>query len=497
MLSRISENMPDAADLKRSWTTVRTVMEEKARLALSRLAHAADVWRAALAEEQSRPDDKLRDHELEFLPAAVEVLETPPSPAGRTVLYLILTLITVTIAWSWFGMIDTEAVAEGKIIPGGRVKVIQPLEIGVVRKIHITEGQRVGQGDLLIELDPTESGSDRERLQRELLAARLDVVRYRAMAKNEKNPEDGFSQFPGDKAKLVEATLALLHGRVAEHHAQLAAHDGEVTKRSAEVAKVNAAIAKLEETVPLLEERVNVLESLSKKKFAKRSDYLELKQQLVESKGDLEIERRRKQEMKAGLVTIIRKRAELAAKFRADATQEMVQSLHKVAAVEQELRKAEERLRQRRLVAPADGVVHSLAVNTVGGVVAPTEPLMLIVPDDSPLEIEAKVLNKDIGFVEAGQKVQVKIESFPFTRYGLIEGEVLWVSADAVQDEKLGAVFNARVAMHQDKILVDDRWVKLGPGMAVTVEVKTGERRAIEFFLAPFLRYQDEALMER
>ena len=115
----------------------------------------------------------------------------------------------------------------------------------------------------------------------------------------------------------------------------------------------------------------------------------------------------------------------------------------------------------------------------------------------SALEIEALVFNKDIGFVAKGQKAEIKVESFPFTRYGLIDGKVQQISADAVQHENMGAVYEVRVAMHQDHIRVGDRWVKLAPGMAVTVEVKTGQRRALEFFLSPFLRYQDEALTER
>ena len=143
------------------------------------------------------------------------------------------------------------------------------------------------------------------------------------------------------------------------------------------------------------------------------------------------------------------------------------------------------------------GTVQQLAVHTIGGVVAPAQPVLVVVPKGSPLEIEAFVLNKDVGFVEAGQPAEIKVESFPFTRYGLMHGEVVYVSADAVENEEQGLTYPARVAMHEDRILVQDRWVRLGPGMSVTVEIKTGQRRLIEFFLSPFLRYQDEAMKER
>ena len=475
------------------------------------VSESAAVWRAAKKEERANPRLKRKHHELEFLPAAIEVTETPASPVGRAVAILIAVLVVSAIAWGWFGHVETVAVAQGKIIPGGRVKVIQPLEAGVVRAIHVEEGQHVSAGDPLVELDPTEAGADVERLTRDLIATRLDIARMKALtlyagaetARDAPPPESAFDpeailgMHLGAGPAMIEAARALLGDRLAEHRAQLAGLEGEITQRSAEARMIGASIKMLEGTVPLLAERVDARQQLAEKKHGSRLVFLELQQELVEREGELAVERHRLTETRAEVNTLKGRKAELAATFRATAHEELIDSLQRAAGLEQELRKAEERHRQRRLLAPVDGVVQQLAIHTVGGVVTPAEKLMVVVPDGSPLEIEASVLNKDIGFVEAGQTAEIKVESFPFTKYGLIEGSMRQVSADAVTDEQQGLIYPARVAMGRDKILVEDRWVQLAPGMAVTVEVKTGERRILEFFLSPFLEYQDEALRER
>jgi len=149
------------------------------------------------------------------------------------------------------------------------------------------------------------------------------------------------------------------------------------------------------------------------------------------------------------------------------------------------------------LTAPVDGTVQQLAVHTVGGVVTPAQALMIIVPKDEAVEVEAFVENKDIGFVNAGQEAQVKVETFPFTRYGTIPATVTQVANDAINDEKKGLLYTLRAKLSQATIRVEDKWVTLSPGMAVTVEVKTGRRRVIDYLLSPLLQYGDESLRER
>jgi hemolysin D len=249
--------------------------------------------------------------------------------------------------------------------------------------------------------------------------------------------------------------------------------------------------------VPLLAERVRARETLANKQVGTRTAYLELKQQLVEMQGDLRIARVTLEEGAQSIKAQQDKRNELLASFSAATHDELSKALQRAGALEKELAKAEERHRLKTLRAPTDGFVQQLAVHTVGGVVNPGDPLMVVVPHDTVVEIEAQILNKDIGFVRAGQVAAIKVESFLFTKYGLINGEVLNVSADAVQDKDRGLIYAARIAMKEKRMLVGDKWVNLVPGMAVTVEIKTGERRIVEYFLSPFLRYADEAMRER
>ncbi len=193
-----------------------------------------------------------------------------------------------------------------------------------------------------------------------------------------------------------------------------------------------------------------------------------------------------------------RQRAALAAETRRATLDRLREAEQKMDALAQEQIKADSRSGLMRLTAPVAGTVQQLAVHTVGGVVTPAQPLLVIVPGDNPLEVEAFfVENKDIGFVRAGQTAEVKVETFNFTKYGTLRGTVTQVSGDAIQDEKRGLVYAARVKLDRTTLNVDGKTVSLSPGMAVTAEIKTGKRRVIEYFLSPLMQVGDESLRER
>ena len=206
------------------------------------------VARAALAVERTTSKRKRSRQELEFLPAALEITETPASPLQRGTALTIVALFLVALAWSWFGKVDVVAVAQGKIIPSGKVKVIQPLEIGVVRAIHVVNGQRVRRGQTLVELDPTTAAADRERLTRELAATRIDTVRLQAAATGRYDP-DVFLPPQGLSALLVGQHQALLLAQVQEHEAKIASIDNGIAQRQAEQAATRAMVEKLDQTV--------------------------------------------------------------------------------------------------------------------------------------------------------------------------------------------------------------------------------------------------------
>ena len=436
--------------------------------------------------------------QLDFLPAALEIQERPPSPAGRAILWSLVLFFTIAVSWAFVGEVDIVATAQGKIIPSGHVKTIQPLEIGVVRQVHVREGQAVQAGDILVELDPTSTQADVRRLQKEHAVARLDHHRYQqlvALTNGEAiSPVPDASPFPNVTEPLQNQ---LLRSEWAEFQARLAALDNTISSRDAELAANQDEVRKLESTLPLITRRSDSLKTLLKDKLYSEQSWLELEEERVTQQQDLAAFRNRARQTSASIREARQQRIAVEQEFRRTMLTKLAEAERSVSALEQELVKAEQRTQLQALRSPIDGIVQQLAVHTVGGVVTPAQELMKIVPQGSSLEVEAWVLNKDIGFVEEAQTAEIKVETFPFTRYGTIDGKIVDVSNDAVSDEKQGLVYAARVLMEQTVIKVNEKLVKLAPGMAVTVEVKTGKRRLIEFVLSPLLRYRDEGLKER
>ena len=467
------------------------------------------------------PDARTRrsKHELAFLPAALEIVETPPSPIGRAIGLTIITLFCIAFAWTCLGKIDIVASAPGKIIPTGRTKVIQPFETGVVRAIHVRDGQSVKAGDVLIELDPTITVAEREHIQSDLTGSQLDIARLRAAMSEGGDPLSEFQPPDGASVAQVSMHRQYLLNQIGEHRAKLAALDRQRAQKEAENATAAATIAKLEAIIPIIQQRVDVRGALYNREFSSKLQYLETLQLLVEQKQELEVQKSRLHETEAAVAAIIETRAQAVAEFRRTINDELVKAEQKAAGLVQDLIKAEQRTRLQALTAPEDGVVQQLAIHTVGGVVTPAQSLLVIVPVDSHLEIEAMVSNRDIGFVHAGQEAEIKIETFNFTRYGLLHGRVLNVSQDAITRDKAQdkpnskppgpessstsepkgeeMVYAARVSLDRKQMQVEDKLVNLSPGMAVTVEIKTGSRTVINYLLSPLLRYKQESLRER
>jgi hemolysin D len=460
------------------------------------------------------PRDRSRT-ELEFLPAALEIVETPASPAGRAIAAVIILFFISALAWATFGHIEIVATAPGKIVPTGRTKIIQPLEIGTVRAIHVQEGQSVRAGEVLVELDPTTSEADRNRQAAEFLAARLDAARLSAMVAESGDAEAAFAAPPGATPTQVALARQLIISQSAEHRAKLAELDRQKAQSEANRAAVAANVEKLNAIVPLLRQRFEMRAYLYDKQYGSKLNYLDAQQDLVDKENELEVQKSRLAEAEAALQVVNAHRLQSEAEFRRLLLADLKAAQDKADSLAQELVKAERRMQGQTLTAPVDGVVQQLSVHTVGGVVTPAQTLMVVVPADSRLEIEAMVSNRDIGFVRAGERAEIKVDTFNFTRYGLLRGDVLSVSSDAVDREtqagpgEEGAAktpapaarrelsYVARISLDRTAMDIDGRSVNLRPGMAVTAEINTGTRRVIEYLLSPLLRYREESLRER
>jgi hemolysin D len=459
-----------------------------------------------------------RVEELAFLPAALEIVETPPSPIGRTIGATIILLFCAALVWAWWGTIDIVASATGKIVPSGRTKVIQPFETGVVRSIRVQDGQAVKAGDVLIELDPTVNAAERDHLRNDLLAEQLNIARLRAALAAGDDPVADFTPPAGADPALLSTQRQLLLHQVAEHRAKLAALARQQAQKEAEQATTAATIHKLETMIPVIQPRVDIRKTLMDKELGSKLTYFETLQLLVEQQEELSVQKSHLQAAAAAVAAISETRGQAEAEYRHALSDDLAKAEQKASGLGQDLIKAEQKTKLQLLTAPVDGVVQQLAIHTVGGVVTPAQSLLVVVPSDSRLEIEAMVSNRDIGFVHAGQEAEIKIDTFNFTRYGLLHGQVLGVSQDAViRDRKedranergLGTQNNssepqgqelnytARISLDRTQMQIDDRMVNLSPGMATTVEIKTGSRTILSYLLSPLLRYRQETLRER
>lgn len=459
-----------------------------------------------------------RREELAFLPAALEIVETPPPPMVGAMSGTIIALFCVALAWACFGKVDIVATASGRIIPSDRTKVVQPLETGVVRAIHVRDGQSVRTGEVLIELDPTVAEAELRHLQSDLMVARLEAARLRAALAWRENPLSDFHPPEGASREAIELQRSLLMSQVAEQKAKIEEINQQEAQKEAERATIRATINKLNETIPLAEERAKLRKYLFDKELGSKLVYLSEYQDLVGLQQDLLVQRSRHGEADAAVAALVEARLKVVAEYQRTVLDELTKAEQKAAGLAQDVVKAVQRTQYQVLAAPVDGTVQQLSVHTVGGVVTPAQDLMVVVPADSGLEIEARVSNRDIGFVRAGQDVEVKIDTFNFTRYGLIHGKVLSISPDAVTRDKLQdksndrmpgttttssepkdqeLVFAARISLDRTQMRVEENRVNLSPGMAVTGEIKTGSRTIISYLLSPLLKYRQESLRER
>lgn len=448
-----------------------------------------------------KPNYALTERDIhEFLPAAIEIERSPAPRAGRAIMWSIVVLFVIAVVWACVGKVDVVAVAQGKVIPSERVKQIQPLETATIAEIHVHEGSTVKAGDALISLDPTNTEADVRRVVNEWEEASAQYARVSALAdwlESDLSKTPTMLQTENISDAQYSAQQALLSQESAEYLAKRNSLQQEYERLNYEGKMTQAEIEKQNRLLPVMQERVVALEMLYIQQYVAKIQFLELKQQLIEIEQNLQVQQAKLQTLEAALATTKAQMSALHHEQRKNALTEKQALAVQVATLAEDKVKAEQRATLYRLTAPIAGSVQQLAVHTVGGVVTPAQVLMEIVPENSTLEVEAFVLNQDIGFVKRGQKAEVKVDTFNFTKYGLIDAELVSLSEDAIQDDKLGLIYRAIVKVSTDKLMIDDKWVRLSPGMSVTTEVKIGQRTLIEYFLSPLLRYRQESLREQ
>ncbi len=489
------------------------------------LAKHAGVLRESWGAQTEADKAFKPKEEHEFLPAALEIMEKPASPGLRWLMLLTCTLFVIALIWAIFGRIDVVATAAGKTVPGGNVKIVQPIEIGAVRAIYVRNGQFVKAGDLLIELDPTLASADEAQSEQSLMSAQIIQARNDALLAHLAGRPARFVAPEGTSPDTIRTEQAFVRNAVAQFEAQRSALSQQRAESEAELAGANAEIAKLEEALPYITQQLEARAELAEKGFFSKLRLLEYEQLRAEHLRNIEVQQASKMRAEASIGRLEAEMRNLRASFGKTAVTDLAEANDRATMAGEELRKAERRRRYQELRAPVDGVIQQLAVSTVGGVVQPAQPLMVVVPCtsgdasnanncNSGITVEAFVQNKDIGFIHEGQRVAVKLEAFNFTDFGLLEGTVTNISRDAIDQSQQpagstrdangrpvqpGLVYAARIELacefgNPNRHALCDR---VQPGMSVQAEIKTGKRRIIQYLLSPISKALDEAGRER
>lgn len=463
------------------------------------LARYRAVFMAAWAHRTELAGPSRMADEMAFLPAALSLQETPVHPAPRRLAWGLMILFVLALLWAILGQVDIVAVAPGRIIASDRTKLIQPLEASVVRRVLVKDGDRVQAGQVLVELDPTMATADKTSVQEQLRTQASEVMRTAALLQSLSHPSLLTPVLRGLDADLIKdpATQAQLHSEWQDISARLAKFDAEAGRRQMEIATVRETIAKLEATVPMAQTREADFKKLVDQGYISGHATQDKTRERVELERDLATQRARLAEVKS----TARETEQAKASYRAETLRALsdrrAQAATRHSQLESEHTKARQRERQTQLSAPVAGVIQQLAVHSVGGVVTPAQPLMIVVPDSATVTAEVSIANQDIGFVNAGQMAEVKLETFAYTRYGTVPARVDVVTADAVTDDKKGSYYPATLTLSQRDMLIDGKRVPLSPGMNIIAEIKTGQRRIIEFLLSPVQRAGSESLRER
>ena len=487
---------------------------------------AADVqalfverWKKLFAGSKPVP---LSDHE--FLPADLEILETPPSPVRMALILIISGLVVTALLWSWFGRLDIVAVAQGKIQPAGRVKVVQPLDPGKIAAIKVENGRHVSPGDVLLEFDAGDARAEEADARGAYDAFRAETARRRVALEAARarrfDPPPSIEWDADLPATNREREERVLESDLRQLAMTVAAFDAQIQQKEIERDRAAETVAAQKRLVDTLQERVDMRSSLAKSGSGARATVIDAQESLQYHLTQLAMQNGQRDAAAANIRVLEREREKALSAFLADNAQKLSEAQRQADDWREKLAKARLKSARMSLTSPIEGVVYGLSVNTIGQVVGAGDEVMRIVPDGATLEIECYLANRDIGFVKPGQNAVVKIESFPFTRYGTLAGSVTNVSSDAIPEPEAqqregeaarlnhektfgggqrtqNLVFPVTLRPAATKMNVDGQNVALTPGMAVSVEIATGNRRILEYIFSPLVETASQAMKER
>jgi hemolysin D len=432
-----------------------------------------------------------RDDSHEFKPTMAEIEERPAHPLGRIVFWIVVATILFFGIWFVFGKVDIVVSARGTVIPDGDVKVLQPLDTGVVSAILCKEGDFVRRGQVLMEIDPSITAPELESKNKALDFLELELGRlestlsHRRFAPTDRRHDSAVVR---RQQELQQSTAASLERQLESKKAELRRIEEEI--RATRQEKANAE-SQLDIALSKEQRLKTVLDIIARSEYDKAAeDLLRLRNSVEQADSKGEQLMHQKSQATQDMVF-------LEESFKVSALKEFAEKQKQLTEIRAEIDKTSFRNEKQRILAPVDGHVSSLLFHTTGGVVTPAQKLMTLVPLTAPLVIKATVLNKDIGFIKDRMPVSVKIDTFDFQKYGILKGVTRSVAKHSSENEKLGPVYEVFITPLQTRLRIDGAETSIASGMSLTAEIKVGKRRIIEFFIYPLIKYLDEGIKVR
>jgi hemolysin D len=438
-----------------------------------------------------RPTFFQKDDSHEFKPTMVEIEERPIHPLGKYVFWIVIAAMVFFGFWLYFGKVDIVISARGLVIPEGDVKILQPLDTGVVSSILCKEGDFVKKGQALMEIDPSFTAPELAAKQKTLQL--LEIEQERLIAVLGKKPFSPYSQkydhtSIGTQREIYFSTMAGLKNQIEAKRAAMRKIDEEMK------AVVNEKIHNESLLTIAVEKERRLVAALD---IIARSDYEKAVTDIASHQNAIAQSESKLRQLNQQKRQISEELCYLEENFKTTTLKEYADKQKQGTEILSEIDKTAFRNEKQKILAPADGHISNLLFHTVGGVVTPAQKLITLVPRTAPLTVKVMVLNKDIGFIRGKMPAAIKVDTFDFQKYGLLKGEVRNIARHSTEDDKLGPVYEVFITPLENTLMVDGVRMPITSGMSLTAEIKVGKRRIIEFFVYPLIKYLDEGVKVR
>lgn len=449
-------------------------------------------------EDELNPAKKRHHNQTEarYLRGVDAVIKAPIPKSSQYLIICFFLFIIASVSWASYSQVDIVSSAMGKSVPSSRIQLIQAPQLALIESIYVKEGQRVKKGELLVKLDGKRIDSEYRDVKSQLLQLTAKKERIETLVFTINNHIPLSQELEPDNA-IEKMEYYLLHDTWTLYQSELTSMSHKISSKQASLGRISADIKRLKNLIPFSQKTLQ----RSTKLFHQGGLSLEKldisREALIERKSSLNVLKKQKSEAWAELSQAKQEHIAFTDNFINDLSLERVETEQALQNIKEQVLRADMQMNQFDLRAPVAGIAKDVSISTLGGVVQAAETLMKIVPENVPLEIEAKILNRDIGFIYEGQTGKVKIDTFNFTKYGAISGVIRYLAQDTSDDEQLGPVYLAIIELEKDTIQIGNRMAKLVPGMTMTVDIHVGKRTLIEYILNPVLRYQNEVMRER